>query len=430
MTFWDHLDELRRVLFRVIGVWFVLAIGYFVAMPYLFDHVILAPCHNDFVFYDLLRFIGQKFDLTDEFFTQEFKVKLVNINLAAPFFIHMSTAFWMSVVTAMPYIFFEVWRFINPALYPNERKGVRKALTIGTGMFFIGVLMGYFMVYPLTLRFLSTYQLSSEVENILSLNSYIDNFMMLILCMGLAFELPLVTWLLSLLGVVNKSFLRKYRRHAVVIIVIAAAIITPTGDPFTLSVVAIPLYLLYEMSILMIKDKKEVPELEEEEEEGDPREELVRRLIEYKIYKYAAEELKDLSVDAQKVFFKPETVPEEIKHYEEPIRPGEIVGDVTLEKLNQIFRMVMRRKKDREDPVRSHFGKIQKEKYKVEDRMDDIRCQIRGLKRINFRTLLDIQPVKEMVIVTFLAVLELMKVGEVKVVQEHNFAEIYLDSCE
>ena len=267
MTFWDHLDELRRVLFRVIGVWFVLAIGYFVAMPYLFDHVILAPCHNDFVFYDLLRFIGQKFDLTDEFFTQEFKVKLVNINLAAPFFIHMSTAFWMSVVTAMPYIFFEVWRFINPALYPNERKGVRKALTIGTGMFFIGVLMGYFMVYPLTLRFLSTYQLSSEVENILSLNSYIDNFMMLILCMGLAFELPLVTWLLSLLGVVNKSFLRKYRRHAVVIIVIAAAIITPTGDPFTLSVVAIPLYLLYEMSILMIKDKKEVPELEEEEEE-------------------------------------------------------------------------------------------------------------------------------------------------------------------
>ena len=189
-------------------------------------------------------------------------------------------------------------------------------------------------------------------------------------------------------------------------------------------------FLVMAATLLKIKAKMLLPVKEEEEEEGDPREELVRRLIEYKIYKYAAEELKDLSVDAQKVFFKPETVPEEIKHYEEPIRPGEIVGDVTLEKLNQIFRMVMRRKKDREDPVRSHFGKIQKEKYKVEDRMDDIRCQIRGLKRINFRTLLDIQPVKEMVIVTFLAVLELMKVGEVKVVQEHNFAEIYLDSCE
>ena len=189
-------------------------------------------------------------------------------------------------------------------------------------------------------------------------------------------------------------------------------------------------FLVMAATLLKIKAKMLLPVKEEEEEEGDPREELVRRLIEYKIYKYAAEELKDLSVDAQKVFFKSETVPEEIKHYEEPIRPGEIVGDVTLEKLNQIFQMVMRRKKDREDPVRSHFGKIQKEKYKVEDRMDDIRCQIRGLKRINFRTLLDIQPVKEMVIVTFLAVLELMKVGEVKVVQEHNFAEIYLDSCE
>ncbi|NCC09319.1 MAG: twin-arginine translocase subunit TatC [Bacteroidia bacterium] len=265
MTFWDHLEDLRRVLFRVIAIWLVLAIGYFIAMPHLFDRVILAPCHNDFIFYDLLRYIGTRFNLTDEFFTQEFKVKLVNINLAAPFFIHLSTAFWMSVVTAMPYLLFEVWRFISPALYPNERSGVRKALMVGTVMFFIGVALGYFMVYPLTLRFLSTYQLSAEIENILSLNSYIDNFMMLILCMGLAFELPLVTWLLSLLGLVNKSLLRTYRRHAFVIIVIAAAIITPTGDPFTLSVVAIPLYLLYELSILMIKDKKKVEEKEEEE---------------------------------------------------------------------------------------------------------------------------------------------------------------------
>lgn len=255
LTFWDHLDELRHVLFRVIGVWLVLGVGYFVAMPYLFDSVILAPCHSDFIFYDLLRQLGATFHLTDDFFTQEFKVKLININLSAPFFIHISTAFGLSVVTATPYLFFEVWRFVSPALYPKERKKVRKALAIGTILFFIGVLAGYFMVYPLTLRFLSTYTLSAEIENQISLNSYIDNFMMLILCMGLAFELPLVTWLLSLLGLVNRSFLRRYRRHAVVIIVIAAAIITPTGDPFTLSVVAIPLYLLYEMSILMTKEK-------------------------------------------------------------------------------------------------------------------------------------------------------------------------------
>lgn len=260
LTFWDHLDELRKVLIRVLVVWFVLAVAYFMAMPWLFDRVILAPCNNDFIFYDLLRFIGEKLDLHDEFFTQEFHVKLVNINLAAPFLIHMSTAFWMSVVTAMPYLFYEVWRFISPALYPNEMRGVRKAMAIGTVMFFVGVLLGYFIVYPLTLRFLSTYQLSGLIENQISLNSYIDNFMMLNLCMGAAFELPLLAWLLSLLGLVNKAFLRKYRKHAVVVIVILAAVITPTGDPFTLSVVAIPLYLLYELSILMIKDRKEETE--------------------------------------------------------------------------------------------------------------------------------------------------------------------------
>ena len=219
LTFWDHLEVLRRALIRILLVWFVLAVAYFLAM-----------------------------------------VKLVNINLAAPFFIHMSTAFWMSVVTAAPYLFYEVWRFISPALYPEETRGVKKALALGTVMFFLGVLLGYFMVYPLTLRFLSTYQLSALIENQISLNSYINNFMMLVLCMGLAFELPLVTWLLSLLGLVHKTFLRKYRRHAIVIIVILAAVITPTGDPFTLSVVAIPLYLLYELSILMIKDKPEEPE--------------------------------------------------------------------------------------------------------------------------------------------------------------------------
>jgi sec-independent protein translocase protein TatC len=256
LTFWDHLDELRMALFRIIGALLVLGTGYFIAMPWIFENIIMAPCHNDFISYQYLHRISAALDLTGDFFTRRFEVKLININLAAPFFIHISTSIWMAVITITPYILVEVWRFIRPALYPNERKGVKKALAFGAGMFFSGVLLGYFMVYPLTLRFLSTYQLSSAIENQISLNSYIDNFMMLILCIGLAFELPLVTWLLSLLGVLNKAFLRKYRRHAAVLIVALAAIITPTGDPFTLTAVALPLYLLYELSILMIKDKK------------------------------------------------------------------------------------------------------------------------------------------------------------------------------
>ena len=197
LTFWDHLDELRRVLFRVLGVWFVLAIGYFIAMPYLFDNVILAPCHNDFIFYDLLRWMGQRLDFQDEFFTQEFHVKLVNINLAAPFFVHMSTAFWMSVVTAAPYIFYEIWRFVSPALYPNERKGEESA-GYRYGDVLHRCVAGVF--YGLSADIAFPFHLSIERSHRESnfLNSYIDNFMMLVLCMGLAFELPLVTWLLSL----------------------------------------------------------------------------------------------------------------------------------------------------------------------------------------------------------------------------------------
>lgn len=189
-------------------------------------------------------------------------------------------------------------------------------------------------------------------------------------------------------------------------------------------------FLVMAATLLKIKSRMLLPKEEKEEEEEDPREELVQRLVEYKMCRYAAGELKDMRVDAEKVFYKEETIPKEIKEYEEPICPSDIVGDVTLEKLNQVFQMVMRRKKDREDPVRSRFGKIEKEKYKVEDRMRDIRRQIQGLRRINFRTLLDIQPTKEMVIVTFLAVLELMKVGQVTVSQDSNFGEIYMDAAE
>lgn len=252
-SFWDHLDVLRGVLFRILGVWLLLGIAYFIAMPYIFDTVILGPCHTDFIFYEWLRAIASRFELTDEFFTQSLEIKLTNINLTAPFFIHLSSSFWMAVVTATPYLIWEIWRFVSPALYDKEKKGVRKALGLGTIMFYLGVAVGYLMVWPMALRFLVNYNLTPSVETHLTLESYMDNFMMLVLCMGLAFELPLVTWLLSVMGIVNKAFLRKYRRHAIVIIVILAAIITPTGDPFTLFIVAIPLYLLFEFSILLVK---------------------------------------------------------------------------------------------------------------------------------------------------------------------------------
>jgi sec-independent protein translocase protein TatC len=267
MSFWDHLEVLRFVIMRVVVVWFILAVVFFCIMPSIFDTVILGPCHNDFISYKWFRELGDIIGAGDNCFTQAFNLKLININLAAPFFVQISTSFWMSVVVAIPYLFYEIWNFIKPALYSKEQTGVRKAFLLGTIMFYLGMLVSYFLIYPLTVRFLATYNLSSEIQTMLSLNSYIDNFMMLTLCMGIAFELPLITWLLSLLGIITKSFLKKYRRYAFIIILVAAAIITPTGDPFTLSVVTIPLYMLYEFSIFLVKDKKkDVEEIEEAEE--------------------------------------------------------------------------------------------------------------------------------------------------------------------
>ena len=187
-------------------------------------------------------------------------------------------------------------------------------------------------------------------------------------------------------------------------------------------------FLVMASTLLKIKAHMLLPQ--EEEEEEDPREELVERLIEYKMYKYAAGELKDRSVYADKIFYKEESVPEEVKSYVEPVNTREIVGDVTLQKLNEVFCMVMKRKKDRQDPVRSRFGKIEREQYKVEDCMEQIRRQMKGLAHINFRTLLEIQPDRENIIVHFLAVLELMKEGEIMVTQKNNFAEIYLTHME
>ena len=124
MTFWDHLDELRRLIFRVLGLWLFLAIGFFLVMPWFFDHIILAPCSNDFVFYELLRKLGDVLQLEDEFFTKEFSLKLVNINLVTPFLVHISTSFWLSVVVSTPYLIYQIWKFIKPALYDREQNGI------------------------------------------------------------------------------------------------------------------------------------------------------------------------------------------------------------------------------------------------------------------------------------------------------------------
>ena len=182
-------------------------------------------------------------------------------------------------------------------------------------------------------------------------------------------------------------------------------------------------FLVMAATLISIKAKMLLPrEEKEEEEEEDPRAELVRRLLEYK--------LKDMNLDAGKNYYKPATIPKEVLEYKEEIDPAEVIGDVTLAKLNEIFTQVMKRTVDRVDPVRSKFGTIEKDEVRIEDKMDDIRASIRGLKGINFKTLLEIQATKINIIVTFMAILELMKVGDITIRQDELFGDIIIDSLE
>jgi len=253
MTFWDHLDELRKILFRIIAFVTVVSLVLFIYMREIFDKIILSPSRNDFFLYEWLNQFAKKYPILPDFCVGTFQVKIININLASQFLIHMSTSMWLGLVLSFPFVIYQLFIFVKPALYGNERKNTGLAFFFGNLLFYIGVAVGYVMVFPLTLRFLAGYEISSYIENSVSLDSYMDSFMMMCFIMGLVFELPLLSWFLSKLGILNRGFFNKFRKHAVVILLIIAAVITPSGDPFTLMVVFLPIYMLWEISALVVK---------------------------------------------------------------------------------------------------------------------------------------------------------------------------------
>ncbi|MCX4333813.1 MAG: twin-arginine translocase subunit TatC [Bacteroidales bacterium] len=253
MSFWGHLEELRWSLFRMLIALVIGVIISFISMPYIFDRFILGPTTSDFFLYRLFAALGGNVPFMPDFGGNTFSVDIININVASQFLTHISTSFWIALVLAFPYLIYEIWKFIRPALFKQEIRSMRFAFICGTVMFYIGCAVGYCLVFPFTFRFLAEYQLSENITNQINLSSYISIFLMMIFVMGLVFELPLLAWILSKLGLINKQFLVKNRRYAVVILLVLAAIITPSGDPFTLSVVFIPLYLLYELSVRVVK---------------------------------------------------------------------------------------------------------------------------------------------------------------------------------
>lgn len=244
MDFWGHLDELRSYIIKALVAVAVCAVAAFCCKDWLFS-IIMGPSKPTFVTY---RLFTQLTGITDDF-----HVALFNPELAQQFLVHMRVALWMGLLIVSPYILYLLFHFVAPGLYTHERKYAIRAVGGGYIMFLMGVALNYFIIFPLTFRFLGTYQVSADVPNQIALTSYVSMMLTLCLMMGLVFELPILCWLLAKLGVLKATRMTQYRRHAIVVIVIVAAVITPTGDPLTLSVVALPIYALYELSVVIVK---------------------------------------------------------------------------------------------------------------------------------------------------------------------------------
>ncbi len=206
--------------------------------------IVLAPTKSDFITY---RWFSQFGDIAD------FNLNLINTQLTSQFSVHMQVSIIIGIICVSPYILYSIFSFVSPALYENERKYARLLVVAGYIMFMIGVALCYFLIFPLTIRFLGNYQVSDDIANIITLSSYIDTLTMLTLMLGIVFELPILCMLLGKMGILTADFMKEYRRHAIVIILIVAAIITPTTDVMTLMLVTLPIYLLYEISILAVK---------------------------------------------------------------------------------------------------------------------------------------------------------------------------------
>ena len=239
LTFWEHLDELRGSVIRMLVATALLAVVAFCLKERLFE-VVLAPRSSRFVSYRLMG-------------VEPFEVSLMNTGLTEQFMVHVRTAMYAGLLAASPYVLYQLFRFVSPGLYANERRYAVWTVGAAYVMFMVGTLLNYFLVFPLTVRFLGTYQVSPDVSNMLTLQSYVDTLISMSLVMGVVFELPVVSALLGRLGLVKASAMSRYRRHAVVAILVVAAVITPTTDVFTLMVVALPIWLLYELSIGVVR---------------------------------------------------------------------------------------------------------------------------------------------------------------------------------
>lgn len=249
MTFGGHLEVLRRMLFRIIAIAGSFAIIIFCCKETVWS-ILLAPSNYNFTTYTIIEKIISSCGF--DFHFEEFHVDLIATDLSSQFMSHISTSIYLGLLGASPYILYELFRFISPALYKNEKKHLTSVVTIIYLLFIAGVLMSYYILFPISFRFLGTYSVSDNIHSTITLDSYIETFTTLTFVMGIVFQLPIIIFLLAKIGFVSSTLLAKYRKHALIVIMLVAAIITPP-DLMTLVLVTIPLYLLYEVSVRIAK---------------------------------------------------------------------------------------------------------------------------------------------------------------------------------
>jgi len=253
MSFWGHIDALRGHLFRSVVVVVIFAVILFCFPEFLFDTVLFGPLKDDFLTYRAFCKLGNMLNVGDDLCFGHYTFKLQSLGLADQFTSQMWIAFIGGLMLAAPYILFEVWKFIKPALKEKEKRASTGFIISSSFLFISGILFSYFIIVPLTVNFLGNYKVSAMVENNFTMDSYISTVTTLSLATGIVFELPVIVYFLSRFGLMTPEFMRKYRKHAVVVILIVAAVVTPSPDVTSQMLVAFPLYILYEASIFVSK---------------------------------------------------------------------------------------------------------------------------------------------------------------------------------
>ena len=265
MSFFGHLASLRMHLVRSALVIVSVTALAFIYYDVIFNQIVMGPKNPSFWTYRMMCVLADKFSLGADFCIKEIPFNIINTEMAGQFTLQMNSSLIIGIVLGFPYLLWEIWRFVKPALHENERKSASGFVFYASLLFVLGILFGYYIIAPLSVNFLANYTVSAYIVNNITIDSYLSTVATLTLGTGIIFELPIVIYILSKLGIMTPQFMRNSRRYATVIILIIAAIVTPTPDLFTMFTVSLPLFLLYEISIIVsgkVEKKRKAKEVE------------------------------------------------------------------------------------------------------------------------------------------------------------------------